>query len=1677
MKIVFVDQMQTKPYTPNTPAHAPLGGTQSAICYYVRELAKLGYELVLVNGVSEACEEDGVHIKPHKWYLEQRKYPCDMIVLCSGVLREYFEALHANFSSKLSVCWQENYGFEAIVYESSSFIYHVDVFAFASEYQRNNFCRMYGLPIEKSMLMINGASPFFQSVSIANKTDTFMYFSHPDRGLSVIPDIWTEIVKAHPAAKLEIYSSAKTYYNTADSANTLKTFEALRALPNVNVHDSVGQQTLAEQCGKAAFLLYPTHFVETSCIVCIESCAAGMIPLVPDLGVFPEYVTDCIRYDAAVNKSFAKRAIELLHTFYNNRAEFNASSERLSQKMRAKHNYKTLATTFLESCIQFRKLKNQSIKRVQDIDAVYSKQAPNLALYVGESFPLFFENSMAAALYFLRHGNYMMKSNYYRTADYCFLQSYKIVQSDAACNNLIMYYEKMENYNKMFEWFLTSLKYGFNAARAKQIMGHIKKIGLFEMISFLSNCEMYYKHTQDVDEFIFYCDCLVVLAQKYRLVMEHEKAITLLRRTFEKLTHFPCDMSIKRLHLKCIGSNILFSSNYSQKESCYFQDCLNYERHIPIEHKPLQLSTLVNPKIRIGFISGDFANHPVTYILNGFVPYIDTEKYELYVFDDRERVKSVIDEFTHTLKYVKHTNTHNMSSSDTIRTIREHNIDVLIDMCGHTSSYALKIMDVLRAKPAKVQCSYFAYPNTTGIKAIDYKLGDEITLPADTAWMYTEEFQCMPSGFHCYRAPSEAIVAKRKNECVKFGIFNNPQKLTYEFLQVVATILKQVPTSVLVLSYFDFEKRFLEDFYVSTFKSLGITKERIIVRFYNKVTQMSNVYSDIDISLDTFPYNGGTISIESLHYNVPYVTLLGSDYVARVGASILTQAGHPELIANTKEDYIKKAVELANDQPRLENYHAQLRTDLKKTSLENGALFAKEFEHAMKDMLTKKGFAIPIPSNKRLKAYCINLDTKRSNFEAVAEKFSDCLDIERVSAINGKERGISGREALYLTTVALFQKIIKDSTTSYAIIMEDDVYKTSHFGAYWERIVAFIENPASVWDYISLDFFINFDNPTIEDYNSLFHKVSSHRSTGFIIYNTQYLKKHISYLSNLPSGTPILDMTMTRNKEFIKLIPKRLLVKQEVDKVSLTANTVTGHYEDYYKQTETILDSTISRYIVCYPAGGIADIISNITECLLYAVKQNRLLVIDTRRIEWFKESIHEYIDFKHRNIYTGDLDILLSALNTRSTYPVHVTGDLMTFYSELKGMQMDYKGSILKRLDLTRDYEEDVVVFCHRRFSNVNVGVFHHMKFKEIVSDVYRKRRALLPSSYIGIHIRNTDHKTDVPSFLGKHQALLSEPFFLASDNKDDIAHIKTKYAPNAITFSQIESSAPGVGLHYMERTNDAHRQFVIDSFVDLLLLGSAKEVYSSVPISGYGLIANTLCKDKRLLEQTMVSATAVIQTPSAISQIHKIIYINLDKRTDRRAELEGELAKMGLTAERFPAIEGETGMIGCGLSHIAVLKRAITEEWENVLILEDDFQFLVDKDTFENQLTRFFNSNATYDVAMLSYNLMSSVPKDDLVSYVKEAQTASGYLVHKRFYGKLLANLEEGSYKLSNGGTNSQHANDQYWKSLQPTAEWFCFNKRIGRQRPSYSDIELRHVDYRSVEPLIDIGASARG
>jgi glycosyl transferase family 25 len=197
----------------------------------------------------------------------------------------------------------------------------------------------------------------------------------------------------------------------------------------------------------------------------------------------------------------------------------------------------------------------------------------------------------------------------------------------------------------------------------------------------------------------------------------------------------------------------------------------------------------------------------------------------------------------------------------------------------------------------------------------------------------------------------------------------------------------------------------------------------------------------------------------------------------------------------------------------------------------------------------------------------------------------------------------------------------------------------------------------------------------------------------------------------------------------------------------------------------------------------------------------------------------------------------------------------------------------------------------------------------------------------------------------------------------------------------------------------------------------------------------------------------------------IDHIFYINLEHRKDRKEQIENELESMSLkqNSERFEAINKKPGIVGCGYSHLEVLKLSKERNYENVLILEDDFQFLVNKEELEKELTKFFENIKEFDVCMLAYNVNEW--KDTELPFLKKAlnvQTASAYIVHKRFYDSLINLYEEAIPTLERTGIHWIYANDQIWKQLQPASAWYCFSRRLGRQRPSYSDNSESFQDY---------------
>jgi glycosyl transferase family 25 len=189
----------------------------------------------------------------------------------------------------------------------------------------------------------------------------------------------------------------------------------------------------------------------------------------------------------------------------------------------------------------------------------------------------------------------------------------------------------------------------------------------------------------------------------------------------------------------------------------------------------------------------------------------------------------------------------------------------------------------------------------------------------------------------------------------------------------------------------------------------------------------------------------------------------------------------------------------------------------------------------------------------------------------------------------------------------------------------------------------------------------------------------------------------------------------------------------------------------------------------------------------------------------------------------------------------------------------------------------------------------------------------------------------------------------------------------------------------------------------------------------------------------------------------ISRIFYINLAHRTDRKEQIENELNRMGLTNyERFDAVKIDWfGAIGCSYSHLNILNIAKERNYENILILEDDFEFVVSKEELEDNLRNFFDLKLDYEVCMLSYNLFAGINLDNpYVNIALDAQTTAGYIIHKSMYNELISLLNWSIQHLHNTRKHWIYAIDIIWKVFQKSKKWYYFKKILGKQSDSISN-----------------------
>jgi predicted O-linked N-acetylglucosamine transferase (SPINDLY family) len=389
-----------------------------------------------------------------------------------------------------------------------------------------------------------------------------------------------------------------------------------------------------------------------------------------------------------------------------------------------------------------------------------------------------------------------------------------------------------------------------------------------------------------------------------------------------------------------------------------------YEEHARWNHRYAQaLAPAANSfsndrsadrKLRIGYVSPDFNSHPVGRFMLPILSHHDHSRFEIVCYADVRLGDDVTRELQTRADVWRETS--DIGDADLAARIRDDRIDILVDLSLHTSRNRLL---VFARKPAPVQANYLSYPGTSGLETMDYRITDPYLDPPSTnsgqapgaEKFYSEDSIRLPRTYWCYDephvgaevAPPPALTAGH----VTFGCFNQFCKISRPAWDTWCGLLRAVPDSRMILLAPEGSSR---EFARQGARARGVDPVRL--EFVGRVPLQAYLerHRLVDIALDPFPFTGGTTTCDALWMGVPVVTLRGDRAVARGGASILTNAGLSELIADTTNQYIQIASSLADDRPPLADLRANLRRRLLASSLMNARQFTWDLEQAYRSM-------------------------------------------------------------------------------------------------------------------------------------------------------------------------------------------------------------------------------------------------------------------------------------------------------------------------------------------------------------------------------------------------------------------------------------------------------------------------------------------------------------------------------------------------------------------------------------------------------------------------------------------------------------------------------------------------------------------------------------------------------
>jgi predicted O-linked N-acetylglucosamine transferase (SPINDLY family) len=356
--------------------------------------------------------------------------------------------------------------------------------------------------------------------------------------------------------------------------------------------------------------------------------------------------------------------------------------------------------------------------------------------------------------------------------------------------------------------------------------------------------------------------------------------------------------------------------------------------------------------LRIGYVSADFRLRPLAFFLPPILRFSDRREFVTVCYSNTQ----IEDEYTAMIRSLANgwQDIRHVNDAKAAEAVRRDEIDILVDCTGH---FEHGRPGLFALKPAPVQMALLGYPATSGVPGIAYRITDSLADPPGTEHLHSEEIVRLPGCYACYappeRTPEVGPLPLSRNGFVTFGCVQKREKITPRMLEIWAAILEAEPQSMLTFHLVSPGREVAVEVRAPIerfLKRRGIASERLRWIGGLPYDDYLRGITEIDIALDTYPFNGMTTTAECLWMGVPVVTKAGTAHLSRVGLSFLNSIGMGGCVADSDDAYVHTAIRLASDLPALWEFRRGLRDRMQRSTLMDGRSYAAHIESAFRDI-------------------------------------------------------------------------------------------------------------------------------------------------------------------------------------------------------------------------------------------------------------------------------------------------------------------------------------------------------------------------------------------------------------------------------------------------------------------------------------------------------------------------------------------------------------------------------------------------------------------------------------------------------------------------------------------------------------------------------------------------------